>query len=259
MLLSIITPTYKRVKYLKKNLIEMNLLNSTFKSFEWIIIVEKKDKTTIEFLRRNKKKFIKLIIGKQKSVEQAFEKGVQKSKGKYINFHGDDDFFELKNFSFINKKLFLNGPKWIIFYGDYINDQFKVVRKIISFFKRLLLNNHHIIDLSLVNYIMSPSVFIMRRIFIKMGGFGSLKRSGSDYLLWMKLKKKYKPKIIKKRLTFAMITKKTISGSFDIEKYLFLFKQMQLNNQSGILGKILIFISMISIIFYNFISKKVFK
>lgn len=259
MLLSIITPTYKRVKYLKKNFIDINLLYSTFKSFEWIIVAEKKDKATLNFLKKNKKKFIKIIIGNQKSVEQAFENGVKKSKGKYINFHGDDDFFNIKNLGVINKKLFTKRSNWIVFYGDYINDQFKIIRKTISFFKRFFINNHRIIDLSLINYIMSPSVFVLRKIFIKMGGFGSTKRSGSDYLLWMRLKKKYRLKLIKKRLTFAMITQKTISGSFDLEKYFVLFKEMQINNKSGLLGKILISLSILLIIFYNFVSKKIFK
>ena len=257
MLLSIITPTFKRVKFLEKNLKIIDFLYSFFKKFEWIIVAEKSDKKTINFLKKNKKKYLKYIIGTHLSAELAFEKGIKKSKGKFINFHGDDDFYNLKNLKLINEKLFLTKSKWIIFDGNYINENFKIIRKLITFVKSFLLKNYGIIDLSTINYIMTPSVFVQKKAYKKIGGLGIIKRSGSDYILWMKFNKKHRPKIIQKKLTFAMISSSTISGKFELEKYFFLYRKMIENNKGGLLNSILITTSISLVIFYNFVSKKI--
>ena len=59
MLLSIITPTFNRINFLKKNLMNIDFIYSQFKSIEWIIIVENNDKKTINFitLRKNLSQF----------------------------------------------------------------------------------------------------------------------------------------------------------------------------------------------------------
>ncbi len=257
MLLSIITPTINRVKLLKKNLRNLDSLYSSFKNFEWLIIVEKNDMKTINFLKKHKKKYLTVIVGKHESAELAFERGIKKSKGKFINFHGDDDFFNIDYISCINKKLFTTKSKWIIFDGYYIDENFNIIRKLITFIKSLLLRNYGLIDLNIVNYIMTPSVFVRKDTYKKIGGLGVIKRSGSDYILWMNLYKKYMPKIIKKKLTYAMITTGTISGKFELEKYIFLYKKMQKNNKKGFLNSILITASISLIIFYNYVTKKI--
>jgi hypothetical protein len=257
MLLSIITPTFNRINFLKKNLKKIDFIYSQFKNLEWIIIVENNDKKTLNFIKKIKRKYLVVIIGTHKSAELAFERGVEKSKGKYINFHGDDDFFNLKYINLINKKLFSSNHKWIIFEGGYINKNYQRIRKNISFIKKILLMNYGMIDLSIINYIMTPSVFVKADIYKKIGGFGNIKRSGSDYVLWMSLNKKFKPKIICKELTFAMITNKTISGKFEIKKYIFLYKKMLKNNKGNFFNTILISCSILLVIIYNFLTKKI--
>ena len=54
----------------------------------------------------------------------------------------------------------------------------------------------------------------------------SKKRSASDYRLWLRINNKYKPKIILKNLTNAMMAENTISGTFEFERYIFQAKQM---------------------------------
>ena len=257
MLLSIITPTFNRINFLKKNLMNIDFIYSQFKSIEWIIIVENNNKKIINFIKKLKRKYIVVIVGSHKSAELAFERGVKKSKGKYINFHGDDDFFNLKYVNLINKQLFSSNHKWIIFEGSYINNNYQKIRRTISFFKKKLLMNYGMIDISIINYIMTPSVFIRSDIYKKIGGLGIIKRSGSDYVLWMNLNKKFKPKIISKELTFAMITNKTISGKFEIEKYIFLYKKMLKNKKGNFISSILISCSILLMIIYNFLTKKI--
>jgi len=161
----------------------------------------------------------------------------------------------MNKINFLNKKVFLENDNWLIYDGQYINDKFIIIRKIITIIKTFLLNNYGIIDLSVVNYIMTPSVFVKKKIFSKVGGLGKTKQSGSDYVLWIKLNNLYKPKIYNHKLTFSMLTDKTITGTFELNKYIYIFKQMMKNN-NGILSKFLILASISVTIIYNFISKK---
>ena len=53
-----------------------------------------------------------------------------------------------------------------------------------------------------------------------------------------------------------MISKKTITGKFDLNKYLYLYKEMLIHNDNKIIKKILIFMSISATIIYNYIQKK---
>ena len=54
MLISFITPTYKRLEYIKKNLKSFEKLHKMFNNFEWVIVAEKDDLSTIKFLKKKK-------------------------------------------------------------------------------------------------------------------------------------------------------------------------------------------------------------
>ena len=221
------------------------------------MVVEKKDKLSIKYLKKIKEKYVKVLIGEFGSAENAFSSGVLKAKGKYVNFQGDDDFFDMKQHKFLRKNLFLKKYEWIIFNGSYINENFFIIRKFITIIKSFLLNNFGLIDLSYVNYIMTPSVFIRKDICLKLGGLGKFHQPGSDYFLWMKLNNMHQPKIYTQNLTLSMITKKTITGKFNLKKYITISKKMITNNKFGLLGKILITATTLIIIKNKFIFKKI--
>ena len=54
-----------------------------------------------------------------------------------------------------------------MFHGGYINSKYKEIRKIISF-TIFLLKNYQIIDLGLINYLMTPSIFAKK--YFQFGG-----------------------------------------------------------------------------------------
>ena len=63
MLLSIITPTQNRIKFLKKKIRQFDTLYNNFKDFEWILVTEKNDLKTkrtliFKFLARVSHNFI---------------------------------------------------------------------------------------------------------------------------------------------------------------------------------------------------------
>ncbi len=261
MFLSIITPTYKRYHYLKKNLEILKKLEKKFKHFEWIIIAEKKDtKDNIKKYVQLKKryKFIKLILGNYGNVEKCFNVGVENSSGKYLSFHGDDDFYDIKNLNLLNKDLFKKDYEWIIFQGSYYDENYKLIRRKITKLKNFFLKKNSLIKVSYINYIMTPSIFVRKKILLELGGIVKYKRAGSDYLLWMNFAQKYKPKIINKNLSFCIYSTSTVTGRIDILNDIYLLFKMAQKNLFNPFGILFVMFFQISKIFYN-INLKFFK
>jgi len=255
-ILSILTPTYKRIKELRKN---YNFLKSAASNlnFEWIIIYEPDDQVTRNFLKKHKEKFIISVEKRCRNCDQAINYGIKIAKGDYLNIHGDDDYFDKKNF----KKIFVllnSGHDWIIGQGENINKNNEIIRKQISFFKKLLLKYYSRNVLLIVNFIMTPSTFIKRNKFKNLKLDNKLSHA-SDYILWLQWSKFCKPKVINKILSYATYTNKTKTGSFDIQRYKDLYTKISSDNTIRIEIKIFQFVTFFLIIFINFIFKKVLK
>jgi hypothetical protein len=255
MLLSIITPTFKRLNYIKINykyfLKNLHLAND----YEWIIVVENTDFKSIAYVNSLKKINIKLLRGNFKSADKALYYGIRAAKGKYINFHGDDDFFYVGSLSKILKNLKSNYA-WIAGYGKYINENFKEIRFLTTYIKIFLTKNYNKKMFILVNFLMTPSIFFRKDLFLSLKLFLPKKRSASDYIAWLKLNKLYMPKILNSPLTYCSIFKQTITGKFSIDKYLYIYKEQRKFSDKN---KILIFLQSIFIliiIIYNLFSKK---
>ena len=256
MILSILTPTYKRVKELRKN---YNFLKSASSNlnFEWIIIYEPDDFVTKSFLKKHKEKFIIPLEKRCGSVNQANNYGMKFAKGDYLNFHGDDDYFDKKNF----KKIFalLNSEHdWIVGQGENINKNNEIIRRQISFLKKLLLKYYSRNFLLIANFIMTPSTFIKRNKFKNLKLDNNISHA-ADYILWLKWSKFCKPKVINKILSYATYTNNTKTGSFDIQRYKNLYTKISSDNTMRIEIRILQFVAFFLIILINFILKKVLK
>jgi hypothetical protein len=254
--LSILTPTYKRIKELKRNYIFLKSVALNV-SFEWIIIYEPDDLVTKNFLKKCKEKFIIPLEKRCKNCDLAINYGVKFAKGDYINLHGDDDYFEKKNFKNIFQ-FFNFGHQWIIGQGENINENNIIIRKTISFFKKFLLKYYSRNKLLIVNYIMTPSVFIKRKKFIKLKYNDKLSHA-SDYIMWLKCSKLSNPKIINATLSYATYTNKTKTGSFDFKRYKNLYKEISNDSTIRFDIKILQFFSFFLIVFINYILKKILK
>lgn len=255
-ILSILTPTYKRIKELRKNYIFLKLAASN-QNFEWIIIYEPDDLVTKNFLKKHKEKFIIPLEKRCRNCDQAVNYGLKFAKGKYLNFHGDDDYFDKKNF----KKIFAilnSGHDWIVGQGENIDKNNKIIRKQISFLKKFFLKNYSRNLLLIINFIMTPSTFIKKNKFKDLRLDDKLSHA-SDYILWLKCSKFCKPKIINKILSYATYTNKTKTGSFDIQRYKDLYAKISIDNTIRIEIRVLQFIVFFFIIFINYTFKKILK
>ena len=256
MILSILTPTYKRIKELRKNYIFLKVAASDL-SFEWIIIYEPDDLATKNFLRKHKEKFIIPLEKRCRNCNEAINYGLKFAKGDYFNLHGDDDYFDKKNF----KKIFAflnSGHDWIIGQGENINKNNEIIRKQISFIKKILLKYYSRNVLLIVNFIMTPSTFINRKKFKNLK-FDEKLSHASDYVMWLQFSKFRNPKVINKILSYATYTNKTLTGSFDIQRYKDLYTKVRSDSTIRFEIRILQFVVFFLIIFINYILKKILK
>ena len=254
-LFSIITPTYRRVENLKllyKHLLSQKKINLV----EWVIVVEKDDSVSTQFLKKIKikKKIVKNVGG----LQNAFKNGAKKASGEYISFLGDDDYLRKDIFLILLEKIKKKNPIWIIGYGCYVNVKKKKIRKKITKIKNFLLNNFNNITLLLVDYVMTPSSFCKKKYLEKVGFFRNTSWYGNDYICWIQLSKLIKPLIIRKTLSFASYSESTHSGSFNYKRFISLYVNLS-KESNNFLVKILQFIIVLYILFHNLVIKKILK
>ena len=206
---SIIIPYFKKKKYFLKSF--FSAYNQSFKNKEIIIIYDDEDKDELDFVKKSIHRFknIKLIINKKNlGVGISRNKGIKLSKGKYIAFLDSDDiwhknklrkqinFMKNKNVGISHttyEKIDENGVK----IGKYI------AKKKLSY--QQLLNS---CDIGL------STVIIKKRI-LKKYKFPSISTK-EDYVLWLKISKKYEIFGINQTLCKWRKTKDSLSS--DISK-----------------------------------------
>jgi len=238
-----------------KNLNYFEKIYRQHKNFEWIVVNENHDFKTHNLILKKKLFFLKFIKGNFGDPTKAFNFGLKKAKGKYVVFHGDDDFFYDDTLKIFSQESISNN-NWYIGYGSYVDENNITIRKITTFIKKILLNFYSIHLLSLINFIMTPSVFIKRSFLLKTKGFKVDLKYACDYDLWLKLSKLSHPVIIKNFLSKNSFHKNTRTGSFSFARYLeqFLFVQ---KNISSVLLIPLVAIITLYLTFFNFFKKKI--
>ncbi len=255
--LSIIIPTFLRIKYLKKKIQEVKLLKN--EDIEFLFILEREDEESLRLIESLNSDKVKIIFNNGPHYH-SFNLGAEAASGKYLKFMGDDDFLIYENFIKIFNSLKDNNfeNEWLISGGIYYNKKGDVIRKIITFLKFKLLQNFNFNILTLINFIMTPSVIISKKIFFESGGFDKNYKYAQDYYCWLEVSKKYKPKIFSFYSTGATFDETTFSGSFSVGRYFTYFKKIS-NYQNSLFLKILQFFSTSYIVIHNFILKSIYK
>lgn len=253
--LSIITATYKRSRDLKKN---YNFLkkNINFCNFEWILLYELDDYETVATISNMNEKFIKKYPGYYKNCDKAQIFGIKKSTGYFIVIHGDDDFFT-RDFFFNIRKL-SSSYQWIVGRGFYINKKNTIFKKYITTVKSMLLKNYSSHMLKIINFLMSPSIIFKKKILENLGGVPKINYAGSDYFLWLRFDKFYKPKIINKNLSFSRLDGNTITGGFDIKRYTMRLRALKVY-ANNLLIRLLQYKVIVLIIIFNYVNKVILK
>ncbi len=183
MIVSVIIPYFKKRRYILDTLNSIN--QQTFKKYEIIIIYDDNDLDELKFLNTitKNKKNIRIIKNKtNKGVGFSRNKGIKKSKGKYIAFIDADDVWEKNKLKIQieimekNKLDFSHTSYKIIDEVGKNKGSFNIKKKLIY---RDLMKS---CDIGL-------STVVMRRKLFNKFKFNNFKTK-EDYSLWLKLSKK---------------------------------------------------------------------
>lgn len=185
-LVSVIIPTYNSEKYIEETL--NSVLNQTYREFEIIIIDDCSKDNTFEIVKEYEKKYSNIVCLKQeqnKGVAEARNRGIKKSRGRYIAFLDSDDLWYEKK---LEKQLKLMKEKRVFFSYtaiEMIDEEGKILKEKREVKEEITYN------FLLKNTMIATSSVIVDKL--KYGEFQMpLRRSGQDYATWLQLLKKGK-------------------------------------------------------------------
>ena len=243
---SIIIPYFKKQKYFDKTI--NSVLKQTYKKKEIIIVYDDEDLTELKKLKKKLSIFknIKIILNRKNlGAGLSRNKGIKKSKGKYIAFIDADDLWNKKklekqiNFMKKNNLEFSHTSYSIINKNDKLIGEFRVKENLTY---SDLLNS---CDIGL-------STVIIKRSLILKNKFNNFKTK-EDYSLWLKLSKK--GVIIKgfnQKLTKWRQLNNSLSSSF-FQKILDGFNVYYLSERKKIITSLICLLNLS----FNAIKKKV--
>lgn len=113
--LTIITATFNSEKYLEECL--LSLYNQKYSDYEHIIIDGGSSDRTIEIIKKYEDKIAYWCSSKDKGIYDAFNKGMQLSKGKYLGFLNSDDKYTENSLEILNRYI-ENYPEKDFFFGS---------------------------------------------------------------------------------------------------------------------------------------------
>ena len=211
-LVSIIIPYYRKKLFFEKTIDSIN--SQTYKNFEIILIYDDNNRSDLLFVEKILKKIKnkKIIVNKKNlGVGISRNRGINKSKGKFLSFIDADDVW---NRNKLKKQIkFMKKNSLDFSYSNYsiINEKGILIKKIKSpktiKFKNLLFS----CDIAL------SSVTIKSNL-LKNEKFSNIKTK-EDYLLWLKLSQKnIKMMGIRENLIFWRKTNNSLSSSI-VQKF----------------------------------------
>ena len=183
-LVSIIIPYYKKRRYITDTL--KSVLKQTYKNFEIIIIYDDDDKDELKFLKKLvkiDKRIILMINKKSLGAGLSRNKGIKKSKGRYVSFIDADDLWKKNKLELQIK--FMKEKNLLISHTDYeiIDNENNILNY------RTARNFNSISDLLKSCDIGLSSVIVEKEILTKGCLFVNLKTK-EDFVLWLKILKK---------------------------------------------------------------------
>lgn len=260
-ILSVIIPTFKREYFLKKKIEECEYLEEKEFDIEFVFVIEEQDSVSLTLIENSKIKCKKIAFNNTLP-EFVARTGLNASTSNYVVFMGDDDYFNLKNDSdiknlkFILNDLEINNHAWGIAQSSYLDKNEKKNRLIVTSVKKFLLRNYSSYMLSVVNFVMTPSVFIRRELVSDEIYFDPQNKYAQDYYTWFNFSKKFKPKIYNFEISKVIFSSHSISGSFNFERYYEYFKYIS-SRSKNFFTKVLQLFFTLYMVTHNYFKKKI--
>jgi len=212
---SIVTCTYNSKKFLRENI--NSVKDQTFKDYEHIFIDGFSKDRTVQIIRdyksRNKSK-VKLFQYPPLGISDAFNKGISKSRGKWIIFLNSDDYLNDSRvledvYNYLQDKLDVD-----ILYGKatFLKADSPEAKRVIP--HRDIYRKVYYWLLLITNYIPHQSVFTKRSVFKRYGYFEKDLKSSMDYEMWLRLsREKVNFSFFDRKIAFCLIRKDSMSQS----------------------------------------------
>jgi glycosyltransferase involved in cell wall biosynthesis len=210
-LLSIVIPSYNKVKYIEKTL--KSIVDQSYTNYEVIVQDGGSTDGTVEVIKKYAKKYPKHIsfVSKKDSGQlDAINKGLKKSKGDMVAFINADDVYTKGTFESVAGH-FGENPNafWFIGKAIVVDEKDREIAKFVTWYKNVLLFNFKYSLLLTTNFIMQPSVFLTKRAIKKYGLFTGIKLFVMEYDMWLKIGKHNMPVVINKVLSKFRLEKDT--------------------------------------------------
>tara|TARA_B100000900_G_scaffold390195_1_gene383707 strand:- start:8704 stop:9603 length:900 start_codon:yes stop_codon:yes gene_type:complete len=185
--ISVVMPVYNSEKYLEEAII--SILNQTYKNFEFIIVYDQSDDSSIQIIHKYKNKDQRIIVlhNNGKSIVSALNLGIMNSKGSFIARMDADDISLPKRF--------LNQIKYMQKFNlDICGCQCKYIYKKNKYKKINFPISHETCLLSLMFKVpfAHPTVIIKKNFLLKNKlKYGqSFYENAEDYDLWIRMYEK---------------------------------------------------------------------
>jgi len=179
---SIITTTFNSIKTIEKCI--NSLKSQSYNNIELIWIDNNSTDGTYEYLKRRRDKNIKLISVKNTKIPDAWNIGIDYSKGEVICFLNSDDQYFSKNTILDVAKVFLTSNINTV-YSDiiYITENNKTFRNWISDKNNFNIKNNKYFEIKMSKGWMPahPGFFVKKNIIKKIGKFNTKYKVSFDY------------------------------------------------------------------------------
>ncbi|KAF5433461.1 Glycosyltransferase involved in cell wall bisynthesis [Candidatus Methanophagaceae archaeon] len=192
MRISILTPSYNQGKFIEKTI--TSVMNQNWQDVEHIIIDGGSTDNTIDILKRYP--HLRWISEPDEGQADALNKGLEIATGEIIGWINSDDFYKENIFNDVIKEFRHGDVKWVIGNITLIYSEVRIIKKNKSpkITHQTLLKNPDIVR--------QQATFFRKDALAKVGGWNNKYYMTMDYDLWIKLSKKYKPKMINREWAF---------------------------------------------------------
>ncbi len=213
--ISIVIPSYNKVKYIEKTL--QSIVAQKNAKFEVIIQDGGSTDGTLGVIKKYAKKYPSLISFESKKDGgqlDAINKGIKKAKGEIVTFINADDEYESGALETVTG-YFIENPNALWFAGKcrIVNDKGQEIAKFWTLCKNILLKiNSYSLLLFTSNYVSQPSTFVTKKAYQKYGPFTGNKKFVYEYDMWLTLGKIAMPVVINKYLSKFRISEDNISS-----------------------------------------------
>lgn len=235
MKISIITPSFNQARFIERTI--QSVLSQNYPDLEYIVMDGGSTDGTIEILKKYEGKII-WKSEKDNGQSDAINKGLEMATGDIVTYLNSDDTYEPEALKKV-AEFFQRNPdrKWVYGKCKIINGNDQEIRKLITFYKNLLLKKFSCAKLLSENFISQPATFWKREIHSEIGFFDENEHYCMDYEFWLRIGKKYPAGVIDAYLANFRYYANSKSGGVNKKQFqdeLRLAKKYGINNKLSI-------------------------